>query len=108
MAGPYEARQAHTPTTWSGGALSLELASTGFRFRRPFRRAHNVSPHDLRHTAASLAVRAGGHVKAVQRMLGHSSAAMTLDVYQRAPCLLLLANPAPLTSMPITLTRSAG
>jgi integrase len=41
----------------------------------------NVSPHDLRHTAASLAVQAGGHVKAVQRMLGHSSAAMTLDVY---------------------------
>lgn len=40
-----------------------------------------VTPHDLRHTAASLAVQAGAHVKAVQRMLGHSSAAMTLDVY---------------------------
>lgn len=37
--------------------------------------------HDLRHTAASLAVQAGANVKAVQRMLGHSSAAMTLDVY---------------------------
>lgn len=37
--------------------------------------------HDLRHTAASLAVQAGAHVKAVQRMLGHRSAAMTLDVY---------------------------
>ncbi|MDR7185501.1 integrase [Microbacterium trichothecenolyticum] len=40
-----------------------------------------VTPHDLRHTAASLAVQAGAHVKAVQRMLGHASAAMTLDVY---------------------------
>lgn len=40
-----------------------------------------VTPHDLRHTAASLAVSAGANVKAVQRMLGHASAAMTLDLY---------------------------
>lgn len=40
-----------------------------------------VTPHDLRHTAASLAISAGANVKAVQRMLGHSSAAMTLDRY---------------------------
>jgi len=39
-----------------------------------------LSPHDLRHTAASLAVSAGANVKAVQRRLGHSSSAMTLDV----------------------------
>lgn len=37
--------------------------------------------HDLRHTTASLAISAGANVKAVQRMLGHASAAMTLDVY---------------------------
>lgn len=37
--------------------------------------------HDLRHTTASLAVSAGANVKAIQRMLGHASAAMTLDVY---------------------------
>jgi integrase len=40
-----------------------------------------LTPHDLRHTAASLAVQAGANVKAVQSMLGHASAAMTLDVY---------------------------
>lgn len=40
-----------------------------------------VTPHDLRHTAASLAISAGANVKAIQRMLGHASAAMTLDVY---------------------------
>ncbi|MGO4592609.1 tyrosine-type recombinase/integrase [Leifsonia sp. 2TAF2] len=40
-----------------------------------------LTPHDLRHTAASLAVSAGANVKSVQRMLGHASAAMTLDVY---------------------------
>lgn len=37
--------------------------------------------HDLRHTAASLAIASGANVKAVQRMLGYASAAMTLDVY---------------------------
>jgi integrase len=39
------------------------------------------TPHDLRHTTASLAVSAGANVKAVQRLLGHASAAMTLDIY---------------------------
>jgi integrase len=41
----------------------------------------NLVPHDLRHTAASLAISAGASVKAVQRMLGHSSAQITLDRY---------------------------
>ncbi|MDF2506231.1 MAG: site-specific integrase [Microbacterium sp.] len=40
-----------------------------------------ITMHDLRHTAASLAISAGANVKAVQRMLGHASAAMTLDTY---------------------------
>src|SRR5580704_19672077 len=40
-----------------------------------------ITPHDLRHTAASLAVSAGANVKALQRMLGHAKASMTLDVY---------------------------
>lgn len=37
--------------------------------------------YDLRHTAASLAVRSGASVKAVQRMLGHATAVITLEVY---------------------------
>lgn len=40
-----------------------------------------VTPHDLRHTAASIAISSGANPKAVQRMLGHASAAMTLDTY---------------------------
>ena len=40
-----------------------------------------LTPHDLRHTAASIAISAGANPKAVQRMLGHASAAMTLDTY---------------------------
>ena len=37
--------------------------------------------HDLRHTAASLAVSCGANVKVVQRMLGHKNASMALDLY---------------------------
>ena len=40
-----------------------------------------LTPHEMRHTAASLAISAGANVKAVQRMLGHASAAVTLEVY---------------------------
>lgn len=40
-----------------------------------------LTMHDLRHTAASLAVQAGANVKALQRMFGHESAAETLDTY---------------------------
>jgi integrase len=40
-----------------------------------------ISAHDLRHTAASLAIHSGANPKVVQRMLGHASAAMTLDTY---------------------------
>lgn len=65
------------PPSKSGGSASnrwwaLALERAGVEYLRP---------HDLRHTAASLAVQAGANVKVVQRMLGHASAAMTLDVY---------------------------
>ncbi|WP_397517365.1 tyrosine-type recombinase/integrase [Rhodococcus sp. BP22] len=38
-------------------------------------------PHELRHTAASLAIQSGANVKVVQRMLGHKSATLTFDLY---------------------------
>ncbi|MEU3142210.1 site-specific integrase [Nocardiopsis alba] len=40
-----------------------------------------LTPHKLRHTAASLAIAAGADVKVVQAMLGHATATMTLDRY---------------------------
>lgn len=40
-----------------------------------------LTPHEMRHTAAALAISVGANVKAVQRMLGHASAAVTLDTY---------------------------
>jgi integrase len=40
-----------------------------------------LTPHSMRHTAASLAVHSGASVLALQRMLGHEKPSMTLDVY---------------------------
>ncbi|MGC5024434.1 tyrosine-type recombinase/integrase [Tsukamurella sp. DT100] len=40
-----------------------------------------ITAHELRHTAASLMIASGAHVKTVQRQLGHKSATMTLDTY---------------------------
>lgn len=37
--------------------------------------------YDLRHTAASLMIREGASVKAIQKQLGHATASMTLDTY---------------------------
>ncbi|KKE99483.1 hypothetical protein WN67_23795 [Mycolicibacterium obuense] len=37
--------------------------------------------HELRHTAASLAIQAGANIKSLQNMLGHESAALSLDRY---------------------------
>ncbi len=37
--------------------------------------------HDLRHTCATLLLQAEVHPKVVQEMLGHSSIAITLDIY---------------------------
>ncbi|WP_137725735.1 tyrosine-type recombinase/integrase [Prescottella subtropica] len=44
-------------------------------------KVQRVTPHDLRHTAASLAISAGVNVLALARMLGHTSAKITLDTY---------------------------
>jgi integrase len=40
-----------------------------------------LNPHELRHTAASMAISTGASIKAVQKMLGHKSATLTLDRY---------------------------
>jgi integrase len=68
--------------TRGGGVLRVRV----FR-RAAFNRAAEtvgltgLHPHELRHTAASLAIASGANVKVVQQMLGHKSATMTLDLY---------------------------
>ena len=77
--------------TWFSGAVDrCQAASAEARAKERKRRPKaepttavfpRITPHGLRHTAASLAVQSGANVKAVQRMLGHASATMTLDTY---------------------------
>lgn len=42
---------------------------------------HGLDIHELRHTAASLMIRAGADPKLIQTQLGHASIAITYDVY---------------------------
>lgn len=54
------------------------------RMMRKYIKRHglpDMSPHDLRHTAASLAIEAGADVKQVQTLLGHKDPAITLKFY---------------------------
>jgi integrase len=57
--------------------------SDGVWFASAVRRAgvQTITSHELRHTCASLAVSAGVNVLALPRMLGHTSAKVTLDTY---------------------------
>ena len=69
--------------------------------------------HDLRHTAASLLIAAGADVKAVQVILGHSTATMTMDLYghlfseatwqaiERLPTIPLMAAPPAIRPAPL-------
>jgi integrase len=61
-----------TPTTKARSWLDQALSKAGLP---------SMTIHDLRHTAVSLAISAGANVKAIQKMVGHASAAMTLDTY---------------------------
>lgn len=44
----------------------------------------DMSPHDLRHTCASLLLQSGADIKSVQDILGHADASTTLNFYVRS------------------------
>ena len=44
----------------------------------------NMSPHDLRHTCATLLLQSGADIKSVQDILGHADARTTLNFYARS------------------------
>lgn len=70
-------------TSRTGGVLRTATATDNV-FKPLLERAGlplSTRFHDLRHTAATLLLSRGVDVVSVQRLLGHASAAMTLDVY---------------------------
>ena len=64
------------PISESNWKRTVGLAEACAAIGRPTLRVH-----DLRHTAASIWLGAGADPKVVQRILGHASAAMTMDLY---------------------------
>ena len=44
----------------------------------------DMSPHDLRHSCATLLLSSGAYVKSVQEILGHTNASTTLNFYVKA------------------------
>lgn len=65
---PYTPIYPTTPTKWQASFVK--------RHKLP-----KVSPHDLRHTAATLALEAGANLKDVQTLLGHKDPATTMKFY---------------------------
>jgi len=70
-------------------SVGKPLGNSNFR-RRVFDPAiksagiQRVTIHDLRHTAASLAIATGANIKVISTLLGHADASMTLRVYSHA------------------------
>jgi integrase len=60
---------------WLSGA---KLCKEGETLRRA---ANSITLYSLRHTAASVLLAGGVHVKAVSERLGHASTAFTMDTY---------------------------
>jgi integrase len=71
-------------TSEAGEAWHPDVASR--KFRQAVKRSllPVIRLHDLRHTHATLALRAGIHPKVVSERLGHATIAITLDTYSHA------------------------
>jgi integrase len=68
--------------THTGEPLDFRLLARRY-FKPLVKRAGlpNIRPYDLRHTQATLLLKAGVHPKVVSERLGHSSTVMTMNVY---------------------------
>lgn len=70
----YASPGGHLFTTGSGNPLNAMTMSK-------IMRKVGVKFHDLRHTQAALLIRAGAHPRAIMERMGHSSIAITNDIY---------------------------
>lgn len=68
-------------TNAGGGNLAISTFYKTFKRIAASIGRPDARPHDLRHTAATVAIASGADVKSVQDMLGHATASFTLNVY---------------------------
>ena len=77
----YSASDEYVFTDELGGPLDPDRVSKCFNTAVRKAMLPRIRLHDLRHTHATLALQAGVHPKVVQERLGHSTIAITLDIY---------------------------
>jgi integrase len=68
-------------TREDGSPIHPQALSEAFERHVKAAKLPTLSLHGLRHTHATIALRAGVHPKVVSERLGHASVAFTLDVY---------------------------
>lgn len=68
-------------TTETGRYVEIETFYRNFKRIASAIGRPDARVHDLRHTAATVAIASGADIKSVQSLLGHATAAFTLDVY---------------------------
>lgn len=71
-------------TTDDGRYLAIATVYRAFKRIAASIGRPDARPHDLRHTAATVALAAGADLKSVQDMLGHATASFTLSTYAHA------------------------
>jgi integrase len=65
----------------NGGFMNIETMRIGFKKLLKDAGLPSMRFHDLRHSAATLLLAMGVHVKVVQELLGHSNVLITLNTY---------------------------
>lgn len=82
--GPGWADSGYIFTTEDGNALHPERESKSFASAVKESKMPRLTIHGLRHTHATLLLRAGVHPKVVSERLGHSTISLTMDTYSHA------------------------
>jgi len=71
-------------TKTDGDFIHPQVVVRGFKKAVKAAKLPDIRLHDLRHTHATLALRAGIHPKVVSERLGHATVSITLDTYSHA------------------------
>ena len=78
---PVSAHAFQSALNWIVNAINKERQKRAKKGKKNFVPMEHIYPHVLRHTFATRCFEAGIEAKTVQKYLGHSSVAITLDIY---------------------------
>lgn len=78
---PVSAHAFQSALNWIVNAINKDRQKQAEKGKKDFVPMEHIYPHVLRHTFATRCFEAGIEAKTVQKYLGHSSVAITLDIY---------------------------